>query len=392
VSQGATVYQEGIDWQQSGNHVDWLGSGSETAIGTTYTVRWTYTKHMVRGSDYVDGGWFGESAHPEAAEYFYLVTAKSEDGETAYDAEQVVSRDTGVGEINRLTWRPVSGATGYRIYRATQNTGRADFQLLKSVAASASAYVDDGVDEVATDQPRSSNDSGLSMSSVGIARDDLSLVNFGRSAVGDEPVDGSNVSIDYEYYLGRKDAIYATTGEIKRLEGAPADRPKLPVVPEGTLALCSLECPPNSVDMRIDNFGLTRVTMDQVHQIIQDVENLKYNDAQFQMNNELQNRDAQTKKGIYSDDFSSDAQSDIHHDDWSTRIDPVQQFVGPGRTAAANVLEVDRDASQALFKGSLVLLPRAEKVLIAQDDWSEDRNINPYAVFEKPEAGVEITP
>ncbi|MCK7511793.1 MAG: DUF4815 domain-containing protein [Desulfobacterales bacterium] len=26
VSQGATVFQEGVDWQQSGNHVDWLGS------------------------------------------------------------------------------------------------------------------------------------------------------------------------------------------------------------------------------------------------------------------------------------------------------------------------------------------------------------------------------
>ena len=61
--------------------------------------------------------------------------------------------------------------------------------------------------------------------------------------------------------------------------------------------------------MRIVNFGLTRVTMDRMHEIIQDVEDLKYNDAQFQMNSQLQNRDAQTKKGIYSDDFSSDAEN-----------------------------------------------------------------------------------
>ena len=56
VSQGATIFQEGVDWQQSGNHVDWLGSGNEPAIGTTYTVRWTYTKQMVKDTDYVDGG------------------------------------------------------------------------------------------------------------------------------------------------------------------------------------------------------------------------------------------------------------------------------------------------------------------------------------------------
>jgi hypothetical protein len=29
--------------------------------------------------------------------------------------------------------------------------------------------------------------------------------------------------------------------------------------------------------MRIRNFGLTRITMDQIHDIIQDVEDLKYN-------------------------------------------------------------------------------------------------------------------
>src|SRR5690606_3827743 len=126
--------------------------------------------------------------------------------------------------------------------------------------------------------------------------------------------------------------------------------------------------------------------------IIKDVEDLKYNDAQFQMNNELQNRDAQTKKGIYSDDFSNDAQSDIYHDEWSARIDPVRQFVAPDRASTPNVLEVDQAASNALFKGSLALLPGTERVLIEQTDWSEEKNINPYAVFDKPEASVEVTP
>ena len=49
-------------------------------------------------------------------------------------------------------------------------------------------------------------------------------------------------------------------------------------------------------------------------------------------------------------------------------------------------------ASHALFAGSIVLLPATEKVLVEQLDWSEDKNINPYAVFEKPPASVEVTP
>lgn len=392
VSQGATVFQEGADWQQSGNYVDWLGSGNEPAIGTTYTVRWTYTKQMIEGTDYVDGGWFGRSGHPAADEYFYLVTAQSAAGETPYDPAKVVSRDTPAGEINRLSWLPVSGATGYRIYRGTQNTARADFQRLKDVAAGVTSYTDDGVDEIVGGNPPASNTSGLTMSPVQVEPGNLSIINFGRANIGDEPVAGSNCSIDYDYYVGRRDIIYATTREIKRLEGAPADWPKLPIVPEGTLGLCSVDCPPNSVDLTVQNFGLTRVTMDQIHEIIKDVEDLKYNDAQFQMNNELQNRDAETKKGVYSDDFSNDAQSDIYHSEWSARIDRVRRFAAPARTASATVLTVNPSASNALFKGSLALLPATERVLVEQTDWSEVKNINPYAVFEKPDASVEITP
>ena len=392
VSQGATVFQEGADWQQSGNYVDWLGSGNEPAIGTTYTVRWTYTKQMIEGTDYVDGGWFGRSGHPAADEYFYLVTAQSAAGETQYDPAKVVSRDTPAGEINRLSWLPVSGATGYRIYRGTQNAARADFQRLKDVAAGVTSYTDDGVDVIVGGNPPASNTSGLTMSPVQVEPGNLSIINFGRANIGDEPVAGSNCSIDYDYYVGRRDIIYATTREIKRLEGAPADWPKLPIVPEGTLGLCSVDCPPNSVDLTVQNFGLTRVTMDQIHEIIKDVEDLKYNDAQFQMNNELQNRDAQTKKGVYSDDFSNDAQSDIYHSEWSARIDRVRRFAAPARTASATVLTVNPSASNALFKGSLALLPATERVLVEQTDWSEVKNINPYAVFEKPDASVEITP
>jgi hypothetical protein len=392
VSQGATVFVEGTDWMQSGNYVDWIGTGSEPAIGTTYTVRWTYVKQMVKGTDYVDGGWFGRSGYPIAAEYFYVVTALSASGETEYISGRVVSRQTAAGEANLITWRPISGATGYRIYRASPNTGRTSFKRLKEVGSGVTSYIDDGVDETTTNSPPASNSSGLSQPVPEIAPGNTSIINFGKTGVGSDPVNGSNCSIDYDYYLGRKDIIYATAKELKRIEGAPSDFPKLPIVPEGSLALCSIDCPANSVAMTIRNFGLTRITMSQIHQVIQDVEDLKYNDAQYQMNNELQNRDAQTKKGIYSDDFSNEAQSDTFHSEWSARIDGIHRFVAPARAATSRVLQVNPTASNALFKGSLVLLPGTERVLVQQLDWSEEKNINPYAVFEKPPATVEVTP
>lgn len=52
VKQGSTVYQRGVDWQLSGNAIDWSLGGAEPAGGTTYTVTYRYVKVMVAGTDY----------------------------------------------------------------------------------------------------------------------------------------------------------------------------------------------------------------------------------------------------------------------------------------------------------------------------------------------------
>ncbi len=395
VSQGATVFEPGVDWQQSGNMVDWLGTGNEPGIGTTYTVRWTYAKQMTKGIDYVDGGWFGEENHPAPATYYYFVTAFDSDGETAFITGRVVSRDTAAGELNVISWLPVAGALGYRIYRAVQNTENVDFQRIAEVGQGTISYIDDGVDVAQPLNPPIEGGGNVDLPRVAglaVGLGNLSVINFGRDTVGDPPVPGSNCSIDYEYYLARRDIIYATAHDIKRLEGPPSDNPKDPVVPEGSLGLCVIDCPPNSTEMSVQNFGLSRVNMEQLHKLMADVEALKYNDARAQMNNELQNRTAQSKKGVYSDDFSNEAQSDVFHDDWSARINGTLQFVSPDRSVDPYLLEVDEGASTVMLKGSLALLPGQERVLVSQLDWSEDKNINPYAVFEAPEPSIGITP
>ena len=392
VSQGGTVFQKDVDWTQSGNMVDWLAGGQEPGIGTTYTVRWTYTKQLVKDVDYTDGGWFGVPNHPPAGAYYYLVSSITPLGESGFDLTLLAGRTTEAGNINTLSWSPVIGATAYRIYRAGSGI-RDHFRFLDEVDSNTTNYIDDGV--VALDMERgapANSPPAPESPRVSITPANTSLINFGRAGVGVEPVPGSNCSIDYEYYLGRRDIIYATAHHIKRLEGPPADEPKMPVAPEQTLALCSIYCPPDATNMVIENFGLARITMDQIHKIIRDVEDLKYNDALSQMTTDLQNRDAQTKKGIYSDDFSNTAQSDVYHPDWNARIDGLLRFVSPNRIATANLLTVDQAGSDVLFTGSLALLPGEEQVLIEQTDWSEEKNINPYAVFEKPEAVVDVTP
>lgn len=56
VRQGSTVYQRGVDWQLSGNAIDWSLGGAEPEGGTTYTVTYRYVKVMAPGTDYTLDG------------------------------------------------------------------------------------------------------------------------------------------------------------------------------------------------------------------------------------------------------------------------------------------------------------------------------------------------
>jgi hypothetical protein len=89
-----------------------------------------------------------------------------------------------------------------------------------SVFSGAISYIDDGEEEPIASNPPASSSAAVSMSTAQIELGNFNVINFGRGALVDEPVDGSNCSIDYDYYLGRKDIIYATTREIKRLIGS----------------------------------------------------------------------------------------------------------------------------------------------------------------------------
>jgi len=75
----------------------------------------------------------------------------------------------------------------------------------------------------------------------------------------------------------------------------------------------------------------------------------------------------------------------------ASRAKELDKFASPDRPAISNPLEVDAGCSDASFFGSLALLPASEQVILEQNDWSEERNINPYAVFEKPPAMLQVT-
>ena len=203
--------------------------------------------------------------------------------------------------------------------------------MLKEVDGETTSYVDDGADEIIGGNPPTSGTVNLDAYPLEIAPGNRQVINFAKMDSGDSPLAGSTLSIDYDFYIGRHDVIYASRQSIGRKAGAPAVDPKVPIVPNGTLGLCSVYCPPNSTEMTLTNFGLMRVPMDRLFRLVREVENLKNQVDLMAMREEIQIRESDTIIGIFSDNFASDAQSDVDHPEWNARIDTVGQFVAPDR-------------------------------------------------------------
>ena len=77
--------------------------------------------------------------------YFYLVTAITPAGETIASNEQPITTTTG-GEAIALSWAPVSGATGYLVYRST-TSGSYSNRLIGITAATTTTFLDTGVND-----------------------------------------------------------------------------------------------------------------------------------------------------------------------------------------------------------------------------------------------------
>lgn len=240
---------------------------------------------------------------------------------------------------------------------------------------------------------------------------DLDAVDF--SPGGDNPVNGTTILINYRYYQPRIDVIYLRTdATFAFVKGSPADFPVAPDIPTESLGIASVNLGPNSSsNITVTNFDNQIVTMAQLRFAIKREEDLIRNDALQDLLNQTKIRESAAFKDLFADAFATEDFADL----------TFNRPAGTGGTAAgsqitydclldlfelllelpitpetkvlvANDTLVPGSQTKSAFNRDFVTLPFTEVLEISQDNWSEQRNINPFATFSPPEGEILLIP
>jgi len=238
---------------------------------------------------------------------------------------------------------------------------------------------------------------------------DLDSIDF--SPAGDNPVNGTTFSITYNYYLPRIDRIILRTdGELTVLKGTPADNPISPQQPTEFLGIAEITLGANSVtDIRVRNLENSRVTMAMMRDAIQRQEDQRRNDALQSLFNQVKFQETAAFIGIFAESFASSDIADVTFSrnaglggvspgtliTYDALIDLFNlQLLLPYTIASHNLTSIAPPAGQlqSVFNRDFLTIPFSEVLEIDQDQWSEERNINPFANFAPPSSLLTLVP
>lgn len=213
-----------------------------------------------------------------------------------------------------------------------------------------------------------------------------------------KPVSGSTFTIDYSFYLARKDLIVVDyNGDIKVIPGTPdiMSIASAPYITDTTvLKLGTVLLPPNSDRVIITNNAVTKMTMEKLCGLVNRIETIEYNQAISSLDEVAIEGEGATKlKGVLTDGFIDLSKADTSHDSFTASLNPFNRYmtVGfEGTSANIEINEGDREYKGHKFK-NVVSAPYSEEVLIEQARATEKLLINPYNVFQR-NAIMTLTP
>ena len=215
------------------------------------------------------------------------------------------------------------------------------------------------------------------------------------------PQNSSAITINnMSYYLPRIDILVANAidsrgdigfGELQVVQGEPAESPREPEVPTGSLALYKFKLNPYTfgvTDLSSTYIPNKRFTMKDISKLSERVEDL-YELTTLSLletnTNTLNVLDdnglSRTKSGFIADNFTNFDFSDIDNQDYRASIDPNGRLKPSFRESSVRMVYSTNNTTSITKKGDLVTLPYTDVSLVSQLLATSTMNVNPFAVI-----------
>lgn len=212
------------------------------------------------------------------------------------------------------------------------------------------------------------------------------------------PVPDSRMLVSYQFYLSRIDLILLDRlGNFSVVKGTPNINTQVePPVNQDTtkLVIGTVLVTPDAENISIVNYYTTRLDQAELYTVKTRVQDLEYNQAVTDLDNEaIDSEQATNLRGIYTDGFIGLTKCDTSNDEFDCSID-----VDTGELTVSqsqSIIQAEVDPSNYEFNAkiydTLLTAPCTESELISQNKATSAMLVNPYSAY-RPMCLVNLTP
>ena len=216
------------------------------------------------------------------------------------------------------------------------------------------------------------------------------------SSSGNIPVAGSNIDLDYEYFLPRVDKVILNKNKtFEVIQGKPDLYPVPPKDKTDSMTLYTLVSPAfvsDTAEIAVVYNDNKRYTMRDIGAIEKRVENLEYYTSLSMLEQDTLNKQDLTirdttglqrfKNGLITDSFRGHAIADVTKTDYNASIAINEKELRPSFNISNHLLSFDGASSSGHNrKGPNITIGSSEVQFIDQPKASKSINVNPFNVI-----------
>ena len=203
---------------------------------------------------------------------------------------------------------------------------------------------------------------------------------------------GTNITVDYDHYLPRRDRVFLTSlGEFVVVTGEPSDNPKKGAKVDNAIEIAELFVPaytPDAGDIETKLIQHRRYTMrdiDSIQRRLTQLETAVSLSMLEEKTETLQVLDDEGldkfKSGFVVDAFKGHGVGDVFHPDYGIAVDQREGIARPSHRTNYFDIEFNSGVSSNITKsGDLISLPFTETEYLSANKASQQVNVNPYDV------------